>query len=73
MKMNNTSIIAVETIINKKLELLDKAMGHLPSDMQNTARGLQTQVLTSLRDTLDHYLKNDRSPKESTIKKIDLD
>ena len=51
----------------------DKALDRLPSGIQPAVRGLQTLALTSLRDSLDQYLKNDRSSKESTLKKIDLE
>ena len=71
--MNSCSINVVETIFKKKLELVDKALDRLPSGIQPAVRGLQTLALTSLRDSLDQYLKNDRSSKESTLKKIDLE
>ena len=74
MKMNSCNINVIETLLRKKLEFADKALGHLPSGIRPAVRELQTQALTSLIDGLDQYLKNDRPVKsESTLKKIDLE
>lgn len=76
MKMNSCNInsLSLETILMKKLELADKALDLLPSSVQTVVKGLRTQVLTSLRDSLDQYLKNGGPVNSgSTLKKIELE
>lgn len=74
MKMNSLDNNVIETILKKKLEFADKALGLLPPGVRPAVKNLQIQALTSLRDSLDQYLKYDRPDKsESILKKINLE
>jgi hypothetical protein len=71
MKMNSSSII---NIIKSKLEMAERAIGILPDSLQPKVKELQTEVLTSLRDSFDQYLKKESLPKkDGKLQKIELD
>ena len=72
MKMNSSSIIGI--LVKSKLELADRALSLLPDSLQPKVKELQTEVLASLRDAFDQYLKKESLPKkDGKLQKIELD
>lgn len=72
MRMNSSSIINI--LVKTKLELAEQAIGLLPDTLQPKVKELQTEVLASLRDAFDQYLKKENLPKkEGRLQKIELD